>query len=195
MTAKIFHGDISPEDVARDLAAYFDRGNYQVQTFSHDGNLAVQIATRQSRSAGGQTALTANLARVVDGISVELSEQLWFGLVASLGMTALSAIRNPLSLLQRLDDIAQDVESAQLEENAWKVIEASARQHGSAQALSERLSRTVCPYCLTANPIASPRCMACGAPLGEAQPKTCPNCGFVVTRDEKFCPNCGKPLS
>ena len=34
------------------------------------------------------------------------------------------------------------------------------------------------------------RCIACGAPLGEVQPSTCANCGFVVQKEEKICPNC-----
>ncbi|HPT23995.1 MAG TPA: zinc ribbon domain-containing protein [Anaerolineaceae bacterium] len=191
---RIFHGAITPEDIARDLTAYFNRGNYQVQRFGQGDNLAVQIATRQSRSAGGHTALTANIQKVADGISVALGNQVWFGLAASLGMTALSALRNPLSILGRLDDLAQDVESAQLAENVWQVIESTAQKQGTGVMLSERLARTVCPYCLTANVIAADRCVACGAPLGEVQPRTCGHCGFVVRMGETNCPNCHQAL-
>ena len=133
-------------------------------------------------------------ARVEDGVSVTLSNQMWFGVAASLGLTAISALRNPLSLFSRIDDIAQDVESLQLEEGAWGVIDQTARQHGTGKRLSERLSSTVCPYCLTANPIASARCLACGAPLGEVQPATCLHCGFVVSKEEEICPNCRRSL-
>jgi len=174
--------------------AYYNRGNYQVQRYGSGDKLSVQIATRQNRSSGGQTALTANISKVEDGVSVTLSNQMWFGLAASLGLTAISALRNPLTLINRIDDIAQDVESLQLEEVIWDVINQTARQHGTGKSLSERLSRTVCPYCLTANPIASSRCLACGAPLGEVQPTTCPHCGFVVSQNEKTCPNCHLPL-
>lgn len=138
--------------------------------------------------------MTANISRVADGISITLGKQNWFGVAASLGMTALSAVRNPFSLLSRLDDIAQDVESIMLEDQIWEVIDQTARQHGTGQALSARLSRTVCPYCQTANEIGAGRCVACGAPLGEVQPAGCPNCGFVVKNNETVCPNCKNKL-
>jgi len=128
-------------------------------------------------------------------VSVEISRQAWFGVAASLGVSALSALRNPWNLLNRFDDIAQDVESLQLQENILQAIENFAHQHGTGLELSERLKRMVCPYCLTANPVGASSCIACGAPLGESQPVTCPNCGFILTRQEKVCPNCGQSLS
>lgn len=192
MTPRIFHGEFSPEDIARDLISFFHRGNYQVQRIGTPDNLAVQIATRRNLTSGGNTALTVSLQKVADGVSVQLSDQAWFGLAASLGKTALSALRNPWSLIGRIDDIAQDVESMQLQENVWQVVEAFARQHGTGHELSKRLARTVCPYCLTANPTASARCLACGAPLGEDQPIACANCGFILEKQEKSCPNCGQ---
>lgn len=190
MTTRIYHGDLDPRQIANSLVAVFHRGNYQVQQIGDRDKLAVQIATRQNRSSGGRTAMTATISRVADGVSITLGQQSWFGLAASLGISALSAVRNPLSLLTRLDDIAQDVESITLEDQIWDVVDRTAREHGTGQALSARLSRTVCPYCLTANEIAAGRCIACGAPLGEAQPSTCANCGFVVQKEEKICPNC-----
>lgn len=167
MTTRIYHGDLDPRQIANSLVAVFHRGNYQVQQIGDRDKLAVQIATRQNRSSGGRTAMTATISRVADGVSITLGQQSWFGLAASLGISALSAVRNPLSLLTRLDDIAQDVESITLEDQIWEVVDRTAREHGTGQALSARLSRTVCPYCLTANEIAAGRCIACGAPLGE----------------------------
>jgi rRNA maturation endonuclease Nob1 len=194
MTTRIYHGELDPRQIANNLSAAFHRGNYRVQQIGDKNNLAVQIATRPGRSSGGPTAMTATISKVSDGLSITLGKQNWFGLAASLGLTALSAVRNPLSLINRLDDLAQDVESITLEDQIWQVIDLTARQYGTGQSLSERLSRTVCPYCLTANEIAAGRCLACGAPLGEVQPATCPNCGFVVRRDEKICPNCNNRL-
>jgi hypothetical protein len=194
MTTRIYHGDLDPRQIANNLSAVFHHGNFQVQQIGDKDNLAVQIATRLNRSSGGRTAMTANISRVADGISITLGQQNWLGLAASLGFSALSAVRNPLSLINRLDDIAQDVESLTLEDQIWEVIDRTARERGTGQALSARLSRTVCPYCLTANEIAAGRCIACGAPLGEVQPLTCSNCGFVVQKDEDVCPNCKKRL-
>ncbi len=194
METKIFHGNIQPIDIARDITAYFHRGNYQVQQLGSGNQVAVQIATSPYARSGGNAALTVSIHRVTDGISVQIGSLAWFGVAASLGMTALSALRNPFSLLSRIDDVAQDVESLQLAEQVWKVIEQSSRQHSVGYALSERLRRSVCPYCHTANEIAAGRCTACGAPLGDIQPQTCLNCGFVVRMNEAYCPNCKTPL-
>ena len=74
-------------------------------------------------------------------------------------------------------------------------IEQAARASGASQELSERLKRVMCEYCRTANPVGQGACLACGAPLGESQPTTCPRCGFVVALDETSCPNCGLVLN
>jgi hypothetical protein len=116
------------------------------------------------------------------------------GVAASLGTTALWAIRNPFSLLHRLDDLAQDIESFQLNEEVWNTIDGLAQSIGASTAISERLRRVTCEYCQTANPVGASNCIACGAPLGNIQPTTCPHCGYVVTKGESVCPNCGKPL-
>lgn len=191
---KIYHGDLTPNELANDLVAQFNRGVYQVQKYGQPDRLAVQIATRRDRTSGGETALTVTIAKVQDGVSVQTSQQLWFGLAASLGMSALSTLRNPFAILGRLDDIAQDVESLQLEERVMKVLEHSARQRGTGHALSERLRKMVCPFCTTPNPMGSSRCLACGAPLADVQPQTCLVCGFVTKNTESICPNCGSSL-
>jgi hypothetical protein len=194
METKIFHGYIQPIDIARDIAAHFNRGNFQVQQLGSGSQIAVQIATSPYARSGGQAALTISIHKVPDGISVQIGSLTWFGVAASLGMTALSALRNPFSLISRIDDVAQDVESLQLEEEAWKVIALSAKQHSVGYALSDRLRRSVCPYCNTANEVAAGRCIACGAPLGDIQPRTCLNCGFIVRINEISCPNCKASL-
>lgn len=176
--------------------AEFNRGNLRAQALSQSDNtmMVVQIGSRPGVSSGGETALTVSIRKVADGLMVELGQQAWLGVAASLGTTALWALRNPLNLLTRLDDIAQDIQNIQLSENIWRVINECARTLGASKQLSERLSRTTCEYCGTANPIGEPACIACGAPLGSAQPTTCPNCGFVLKRGEVNCPNCGKPV-
>ena len=194
MDTKIFHGDLTPDALANMLTAHFNRGNYQVQRIGDGKRLAVQIATREKILSGGPTALTVTMEKVSDGVSVQLSKQAWFGIAASMGITALGALKNPWSLLERIDDLAQDLESLQLQENVLQALEDYARQHGTGYVLSERLQRLVCPYCLTANPVGTPSCLACGAPLGESQPTTCPNCGFILDKHESTCPNCGKAL-
>jgi len=57
------------------------------------------------------------IQKVEDGVSVQAGQQAWLGVAASLGYTALAALRNPFTLLGRLDDLAQDVEYIQLSDN------------------------------------------------------------------------------
>jgi hypothetical protein len=154
--------------------------------------LTIQIATSQSRSSGGQTALSVHLQQVEDGVMVQIGEQQWLGVAASLGQTAISALLNPMNLLGRLDDIAQDVQSLQLTDKLWLTIENVVRKAGASKALSERFSRLTCTYCGVANPVGEPSCVACGAPLGKLQLRSCAFCGYVLTMGEKTCPNCGK---
>jgi len=174
--------------------AEFNRGNLHAQVIGQSNKLAVQIATRRGAQSGGQTALTISIQSAEDGVMIQLGEQAWLGVAASIGATALSAIRNPFSILGRLDDLAQDIENMQLKDNVWKTIDQTARKFKASYELSERLSRVSCDYCGTANPIGSGGCIACGAPLGDAHPDACPNCGFVVTQSTEICPNCNFKL-
>ncbi|HEX2697018.1 MAG TPA: zinc ribbon domain-containing protein [Anaerolineales bacterium] len=194
LAARIFHGDLNPADLAQALLAEFNRGNLRAQVLGQSDKLAVQIGSRPDAISGGQTALTVTLQKAADGVMVQLGEQEWMGTAASIGWTAFAALRNPWTLINRLDDLAQDVENIQLSERIWNVIAQAARAAGASHQLSERLSRLACEYCGTANPVGESACIACGAPLGNLQPSTCRNCGFVVKPDEIKCPNCGQPL-
>jgi hypothetical protein len=194
MEPRIFHGNLTPLDLAHTLRARFDRGNLAVQQIGSQERIAVQIGTHQAARSGGGTALTINIQQVEDGVSVQVGKQAWLGLAASLGATAFSALRNPLSILNRLDDLVQDIENLQLVDEVWDSIEQAARTAGATFELSDRLRRLVCSYCRTANPVGEPSCIACGAPLGEEQPGTCKHCGFAVRSGESLCPNCNNPL-
>jgi double zinc ribbon protein len=194
MDQRIFHGDLDPADIAQSLLAEFNRGNLRAQILGQSDNLAVQIGTRPGAASGGQTALTVTVQKAPDGVLVQLGQQEWLSTAASLGWTTMAALLNPWNLMNRLDDIAQDVENLQLSERVWQVISGVARAAGAGHQLSARLSRLTCDYCGTANPVGEGSCIACGAPLGKSQPGTCPNCGFVVQRGETRCPNCGQAL-
>jgi hypothetical protein len=191
MINKIYHGEISPQDIARDLIAAFDRGNYIAQQIRSGDTTVVQVSTRQFQSSGGQTAITIAITRVEDGVAVQLGQQAWMGVAASIGQTVFAVLRNPFSLLYRLDDVAQDIESLQLTDDIWKVIDRTAATKQATQELSEKLRRIVCHYCSSANLVGESNCIACGAPLGEIQPTTCSHCGFVINNLDSKCPNCG----
>lgn len=194
MEPRIFHGDITPNDVARALIARFNRGNLRAQQFGSGNKVIVQIATPGRPASGGHTALTISINKVADGIAVQIGEQSWLGVVASLGSTAFWAWRNPWNIISRLDDLAQDIENMQLVEDTWETIEEVARAAGASFELSERLRKLVCAYCNTANPTGASHCIGCGAPLGSVQPTTCKSCGFVLTKGDSVCPNCKKPV-
>lgn len=194
MERRIFHGNIKPVVIAQALLGEFNRGNLRAQSLGQSDRLVVQVSTRPDAMSGGQTAMTVTIQTLDEGIMVELGQQAWLGVAASLGVSALTALRNPFSLLGRLDDIAQDIENLQLNERIWNVISTAARAAGASAELSENLRRTTCEYCHVANPVGEPSCIACGAPLGNVQPVTCQNCGYVVRPGEKVCPNCNKPI-
>lgn len=194
MEPRIFHGNMRPDDLAQALMGEFNRGNLRAQKLGGGNQVIVQIATRERPQSGGQTALSVTLQQVEDGVSVQIGQQTWLGVAASLGETAFSVWRNPWNILGRLDDLAQDIENLQLSDQVWVVIENTARAMGASFELSERLRRLVCSYCQTANPVGESNCIACGAPLGAEQPRTCMHCGFVIKTGETVCPNCGKPV-
>jgi RNA polymerase subunit RPABC4/transcription elongation factor Spt4 len=194
MNQRFFHGNLTPVDVAQYLLAEFNQNNLHAQTLGSSDRMIVQIATRPDAASGGQTALTVSIEKNPDGVMVQMGQQAWMGTATSLGWSALTALRNPLSLLGRIDDIAQDLENLQLSENIWKAVDRAAQAAGASHQLSERLSRVACEYCGAATPPGEPTCLACGAPLGKAQPTACGNCGFVVLRGEITCPNCGKKI-
>jgi RNA polymerase subunit RPABC4/transcription elongation factor Spt4 len=190
METKTYHGKITTEDIGRALVAEFDHGNLQAQMIGSGERVVVQIASRAFRSSGGQTAVTVLLEKVEDGVLVQLGDQQWLGVAASLGATAFSALRNPLALIGRLDDLAQDITSIQLSESIWQTIQKAVNAAGAGLEISDRLRRIECSYCGAAVPVGEPTCPACGAPLGSIQPKACPHCGFVPPPGATVCPNC-----
>jgi hypothetical protein len=194
MDQRIYHGKLTPKDVAQALMGEFNRGNLRAQVFGNEKDLVVQIVTKEWLQSGGQTALSVTLKQVEDGVSIEIGKQAWLGVAASLGQTLFSAWRNPWNLLNRLDDLAQDFQSMQLSDEVVKVIEKTARSANATFELSERMRRITCEYCGTANPVGASNCIACGAPMGKLQPRTCNNCGFVIKTNESRCPNCGRQL-
>jgi RNA polymerase subunit RPABC4/transcription elongation factor Spt4 len=194
MERKIYHGKIKPVDIAQALLGEFNQGNMRAQTLGQSDKMIVQVGTRPDAASGGQTAMTVTIQKLEDGIMVEIGQQAWLGVAASLGMSALAALRNPFSLLGRLDDIAQDIENLQISERIWQIITQTVQTAGASMELSDKLKRLTCEYCHAANPVGEASCIACGAPLGKVQPTTCRNCGYVVRPSDKTCPNCKQVL-
>jgi hypothetical protein len=194
MEQRIFHGNLTPTDIAEALLAHFNRGNLRTQLVGENDMLRVQIATRPGATSGGETALTVQIQKVEDGVMVSLGEQAWLGMAADMGQTVIATLMNPWNLLGRLDDIAQNIENIQIVDAVWQVVGKAAQATGASTQISERLQRLACAFCDTANPVGQGSCLACGAPLGNLQPRTCVTCGFVVLRGERACPSCSKPI-
>lgn len=193
MEQRTFHGPITPQDFSRALIAEFDQGNLRTRSVGRGKDIVVQIASPAMPTSGGRTAISVHMTAVEDGVLVRVGQQQWMGVAASLGATALSALLRPRTLLGRLDDLAQDITSLNLTSLIWQTLEQVAKKLGASYEISMRLRRTSCPYCRTANPVGEPHCVACGAPLGEVQPRICDNCGFVLDADDLRCPNCSEP--
>jgi hypothetical protein len=126
MEHKTFHGNITPRDISKALIGHFHRGNYQVQQIGEGDNIIVQIASIRNASSGGLTSIGISVQKFEDGVMIQIGKQSWMGIAASLGKTALSAIRNPLSLLGRIDDVAQDIESLSIRDEIWSIINQTA---------------------------------------------------------------------
>ncbi len=191
---RTYHGPITPDDLTEALIAAFHQGNLRASKVGHGDNLVVQIASSAMPASGGRTALSINLTSVTDGVMVQIGEQEWLAIAASLGKTALSTLLNPINLIGRLDDIAQDIASLQLKEQILETIDRTANSLRASHLLSEKLRRLTCPYCLAANPVGEPSCIACGAPLRPSQPVACPRCGFIAEAGMSHCPECGATL-
>jgi hypothetical protein len=192
---RVFYGPIAPADIAGALVAEFDQGDLEAQQVGSGERVVVQIASRRNPTSGGRTALTVQLAAVEDGVMVRMGRQDWLGVAASLGVTALMTLLKPISFVSRVDDLAQDIAAIGLVDRAWATIERATKTLGASHVLSDRLRRLTCAHCLTANPVGAPACIACGAPLGPAQPSACPTCGHLLTAGVNRCPQCGEPIA
>lgn len=194
MDQRTYHGRVGTDELAQALVAAFNQGNLRAQQVGTGDRVMVQIATRDWRGSGGQAALAVSIARIEGGVTVSLGQHEWLGAAANLLQTGLMAFFNPVSLLNRIDDVAQDVNSFSLPAQVWTVVDKYCQSIGAAMAISERLQSVACPYCGVANNVGEGKCSACGGPLGAAQPRLCGNCGNVVRPTSKFCDNCGTPV-
>ena len=194
METKIYHGNITAANLAKALATRFTRGDLYARAVQSGSQYIVQISTNNNPRSGGKTAIGVTLQDHKDGVVVKVGKQDWLGIAASLGKSALATWMNPLNLLQRIDDIAQDIENLSLDDKIWDTIDEVAKTVGASFELSEKFKRMSCEYCDTANPVGEPRCLACGAPLGNSQPRTCNNCGYIASPTDTVCKNCNTPL-
>jgi ribosomal protein L40E len=134
------------------------------------------------------------IAPVEDGVRVTIGQQRLLDAAASLAITGLGAVFNPLSLLGRIDDIARDLGKLTLDDQVWDAVEHYRESVGAELGLAEKHLVATCAYCGVANPVGAVTCSACGGSLAEVQPVGCPKCGFVVPKYARFCSRCGTKL-
>src|SRR5258707_14411158 len=194
MTERTYHGEITPVDMAGALIAAFNQGNLHCQQVGQRDKLIGETTSREYSSSSGQVALSVTIQRNPDGVTVGIGQQEWLGVAASLGQSALATLMNPWNIINRLDDIAQDINTLTLEQQVWDAIEKFAHTVKATKTLSAALSTLTCPYCETANKVGAANCENCGAPLGGAQPVACPKCGNVMPPKSKFCASCGAAI-
>ena len=130
---RTFHGPVSPEGMAQALLAEFGRGTLRAQQIGQGDHVEVQIASRPGHASGGPTALTVQLQSVEDGVLVQIGQQAWFGVAASLAQTGLWALKNPWTLISRLDDLAEDLASIGMADRVWSVLTNAAEGAGASQ--------------------------------------------------------------
>ena len=90
MTTRVFHGQITPHELATALTSEFDRGDYQASQQGDADTAVVQIFTPQHRASGGNTSLNVSIKKHEDGVLVDMGDQEYLGVLASLGSTAFS---------------------------------------------------------------------------------------------------------
>jgi predicted RNA-binding Zn-ribbon protein involved in translation (DUF1610 family) len=196
MEQRTYRGNIDADGLAEALVARFNHGDLMAQEVrGQEGHLMVQIATRDWGWGAARSALSIGIAPVEGGVRVTLGQQRWVDAVASLAITGLGALVNPLSLLGRIDDIARDVGKLTLPDQVWDAVEHYVDSVGAKLGMSEKQLVVTCPYCGVGNPIGVGRCSACGGSLADAQPVACPNCGFISSKDARFCSRCGTKLA
>ena len=195
MEQRTYRGEITPEGMANALVAQFNGGDQMAQKVGQGEHVLVQIASRDWDFGGPQNALTVGITQSEGGVEVTLGQQRWLGAAAELAQAGLMALVNPLSLLGRIDDIARSVSSLTLPQQAWEAVDHYCESVGASLGLRSEETMLTCPYCGVGNPIAAPKCSACGAGLGDFQPIDCPQCGLVMPHDAKFCSRCGENIA
>jgi hypothetical protein len=192
---RAYHGEISPEDLAHALVLRFNEGETRAHAIKGEGGRAViQIQNRRIEYGDPNTAVTVQVSPTKTGITVSVSEQKLLGVAADMAKSGVKAWLNPINLIGELDDIARNVRWMGLRAEIWNAIDEYCQTQGSGRGAAGLLLNVVCPYCGTPNDVGTQTCVACKAPLAEAQPIVCSRCGFLNQPEANLCVNCGAKL-
>jgi ribosomal protein L40E len=197
MEQRVYHGTLSPEDLARMLLETWDRDQTMAQAFGEGPRMIVQIGQREAGwfSDEPRQALTLDIESIDDGVQVTMGQQQWYkdggGQIMVGGLIGFLPFffTFPLGRLFGGDDGIDDSLPGQI----WRSIDQYVGQFGAATGATQRLQTIACPECGVANPQNARQCSACGAAL--TPPETCPHCGYLNPTGARFCNRCGSALA
>lgn len=161
--SRTYHWPARAEDVARALLSKLNDGHLRSEARQvGPGQIAVTIFSVED-DRGGQLrrVLSLTLIEREKTVQVTMDDLNVTGSAGDLLGAGLRAARNPLALIGRIDEIAEDIETLQTPKKVWEIIEAYV---ANAQEPVDE-SVVVCPYCRTASPRGTLACPACGASL------------------------------
>jgi len=191
MTQRMFHGTLTAEAVADQLAARFSERHYRANVRPGNGTSLVQIGSKHG------TPVTVHIADTAGGVLVTMSrDRDWLDKAGDMGeMIERAAAGNPLSILTMIPDLVGELQKENIAPQIWDTVnDICALSRALAGEKNAPGNPIPCPYCQHANPPGSSACLACGGPLPVDLPRICPKCGRGHTSDALFCQACGTRL-
>lgn len=193
MEQRIYHGALTPEELAQVLLEEWDRDTTIAQAFGEQERVIVQIGQREGGWFGDEPrqALTLDLEALGDGVRVTMGQQRWYqdGGVQIMAGGLIGFL--PFFFTFPLGRLFGDDEpiAANLPGQVWATLERYAARYGAATGATQRLATFACPECGVLNPQGAARCSACGTALGS--PAVCAQCGHANPPGARFCNRCG----
>jgi ribosomal protein L40E len=188
---RMFHGHISANALADQLAARFHEHHTRAQV-THKGNSAlVQIGSKHG------TPVTVHINDTEGGVLITMSQDRdWLDKVGDVSeMLDRAANGKPFSLLAAIPELLGELQKDNIAPEIWDAINDIC---GLTRALAgeENAPKNpkVCHYCQTANSSEAELCQSCGAALPVDLPRICPKCSLHYTADALFCQACGTRL-
>jgi hypothetical protein len=146
MEQRVYHGDVSPGDLADFLVQHFDpRENLQAQKIGEGESLLVQIG-RGDQPKELRHAVSVAITRAPDGaagIAVTLGQQQWLSptmatYAASMGL--ISVLVTPWALFALLWPMSEMIGSRTLPGEIWESIDVYMASRGATRAEERQLT-------------------------------------------------------
>ncbi len=191
MNQRMFHGNITAQALADQLAARFHESHNRTSIQSGAGTALVQIGSQHG------TPITVHIADTTGGVLVTLgNDRDWVDRASDIGgLLERAASGKPLSLLAMVPELLGEMTKENLAPQIWDAVnDLCALTRALAGEKNGPQNPRVCQYCQTPNPPESETCSSCGAALAVDLPRQCPKCGRAHTSDALICQACGTRL-